>query len=165
MTIILTKPFFLIVASCVVAACSQDQPVPKSERVASNIRPPAVKQFEWDTDTGPGWIKILLEEASLGSQGTEIAEIFFPPGFKGTTHLHELEIIYVLEGELDHIVNGESHILKPGMIGVVRKPDLVVHRTNSPEGVRTLVIWPLGKEVDGFESSGMRKVMLESGDE
>ena len=146
-------------------ACAEDRAEPEVAHVNYDIVQVATKQFEWDTDTGPGWIKVLVEQASLGSQGAEIAEIFFPPGYKGTTHPHELEIIYVLEGELDHIVNGESHILKPGMVGVVRDPDLVVHRTNSPDGVRTLVIWPLGKEVDGFETSGMRKILLESGGE
>jgi quercetin dioxygenase-like cupin family protein len=130
--------------------------------VSYDIVPIAQRQFEWDTETGPGWIKVLVEEATLGSTGAEMAEIYFPPGFKGTTHPHELEIIYVLDGELDHIVNGESHILKPGMVGVVREPDLVVHRTNSTEGVHTLVIWPLGKEVSGFGPSGMREVSLVS---
>jgi quercetin dioxygenase-like cupin family protein len=145
------------------SACTSDRGEPVAAVVSYDIVPIPQRQFEWDTDTGPGWIKVLLEEATLGSKGSEIAEIYFPPGFKGTTHPHELEIIYVLEGELDHIVNGESHILKPGMVGVVREPDLVVHRTNSAEGVRTLVIWPLGKEVEGFGASGMREVALASG--
>ena len=114
-------------------------------------------QYEWDTDTGPGIIKVLIEESNLGSQGAEVAEIWFPPGYEGTSHPHELEIIYVVEGELDHIVNGESHILKAGMTGVVRERDRVVHKTHSPDGVRTLVIWQLGNEVEGFEASGMRK--------
>ena len=153
----------LLSTLCLAGACSEDRAAPEVAHVSYDIVPIATKQFEWDTDTGPGWIKVLVEEATLGTQGTEIAEIYFPPNYKGTTHPHELEIIYVLEGELDHIVNGESHILKPGMVGVVREPDLVVHRTNSAEGVRTLVIWPLGKEVDGFETSGMRKILLESG--
>jgi len=116
------------------------------------------RQFEWDTENGPGIIKVLIEENNLGSKGAEIAEIWFPPGFEGQSHPHELEIIYVVEGELDHIVNGESHILKPGMTGVVRARDRVVHKTHSPEGVRTLVIWPLGGEVAGFAESGMRVV-------
>ena len=96
------------------------------------------RQFEWDTDSGPGIIKVLIEESNLGSKGAEIAEIWFPPGYEGSSHPHELEIIYVVEGELDHIVNGESHILKPGMTGVVRERDRVVHKTHSPDGVRTL---------------------------
>jgi len=156
------KALLMVVACCIVTACSPDQPATQTEHVAYDIAPVPTTQYEWDSDTGPGWIKILLEEASLGSKGAEVAEIYFPPGHQGATHPHELEIIYVLEGELDHIVNGESHILKPGMVGVVREPDVVVHRTNSVEGVRTLVIWPLGKEVAGFEDSGMRKVVLES---
>jgi len=118
------------------------------------------RQFEWDTENGPGIIKILIEENNLGSQGAEVAEIWFPPGFEGQSHPHELEIIYVVEGELDHIVNGESHILKPGMTGVVRARDRVVHKTHSAEGVRTLVIWPLGGEIAGFAESGMRVVDL-----
>jgi quercetin dioxygenase-like cupin family protein len=145
---------------CILGSCTSDRTEPAMASVSYDVVPIAQRQFEWDTKTGPGWIKVLVEEATLGSTGVEMAEIYFPPGFKGTTHPHELEIIYVLEGELDHIVNGESHILKPGMVGVVREPDLVVHRTNSTEGVRTLVIWPLGKEVSGFGPSGMREVSL-----
>jgi quercetin dioxygenase-like cupin family protein len=118
------------------------------------------RQFEWDTENGPGIIKVLIEENNLGSKGAEIAEIWFPPGFEGQSHPHELEIIYVVEGELDHIVNGESHILKPGMMGVVRARDRVVHKTHSEGGVRTLVIWPLGGEVAGFAESGMREIDL-----
>ena len=150
----------LLAALCILGSCTSDNTEPALARVSYDIVPIAQRQFEWDTDTGAGWIKVLVEEATLGSTGAEMAEIYFPPGFKGTTHPHELEIIYVLEGELDHIVNGESHILKPGMVGVVREPDLVVHRTNSVEGVRTLVVWPLGKEVGGFGPSGMREVSL-----
>jgi quercetin dioxygenase-like cupin family protein len=115
------------------------------------------RRFEWDTDTGPAWIKVLIEESNLGSKGVEIAEVYFPPAYEGESHPHELEIIYVLEGELDHIVNGESHLLTAGMVGVVRAPDLVVHKTISEGGVRTLIVWPLGKEVAGFEGAGMRE--------
>lgn len=109
------------------------------------------RQFQWDTETGPAWIKILVEEANLGSAGAEVGEIFFPPAYEGTSHFHELEIFFVLEGELDHIVNGVSHILKPGMIGIVRYPDEVIHKTHSENGVRALVIWPLGNEVKGLQ--------------
>ena len=118
------------------------------------------RQFEWDTDTGPAWIKVLIEESNLGSPGVEIAEVYFPPEYHGQPHPHELEIIYILEGELDHIVNGDSNILTPGMVGVVRARDRVVHKTNSEAGVRTLIIWPLGKEVAGFEDAGMREKSL-----
>jgi quercetin dioxygenase-like cupin family protein len=140
------------------AACSRTpDPAPRADY---DIATAGTRQFEFDTATAPGVIKILLEESNLGSAGVEMAEIFFPPDYHGTTHPHDFEIIYVLEGTLDHIVNGESHLLTPGMVGVVREPDLVVHRTASPDGVRVLVVWPTGGEVAGFEGSGMREQPL-----
>ncbi len=60
-----------------------------------------------------------------------------------------VEIFYVLSGELDHIVNDESHILTPGMVGIVRTGDSVVHRVVGDEPVKALVIWAPGGEIDG----------------
>lgn len=117
------------------------------------------RQFQWDTETGPGWIKVLVEEANLGFEGAEVIEVFFPPGYEGDSHFHEFEILYVIEGELGHIVNGESHVLTPGMVGIVRSPHEVVHKTLSEEGVRVLVIWPLGNEVKGLQ--GMKETPIE----
>jgi len=154
------KNLFLIAAfSCAIllGACDQSARHDPAAYETYEIVSSGTRQYEFDTDTGPGIIKVLIEEANLGSKGAEIAEIWFPPGYEGTSHPHELEIIYIVEGELDHIVNGESHILKPGMTGVVRERDRVVHKTHSPDGVRTLIIWPLGNEVEGFEESGMRE--------
>lgn len=147
------KVITLIAAVALINACAPDPAAYESYEIVSS----GTQQFEFDTETGPGIIKVLIEESNLGSQGAEVAEIWFPPGFEGASHPHELEIIYVVDGELDHIVNGESHILKPGMVGVVRQRDRVVHKTHSPDGVRTLVVWPLGREVAGFEDSGMRR--------
>ena len=100
-------------------------------------------------------------EFNLDDEVVEIGEIYFPSDYEGMAHVHELEILYVLEGELDHIVNGISHILKPGVIGIVRAPDNVVHRTNSSEGARVLAIWPHGNEVAAMAEEGMREMMLE----
>ncbi len=152
--------FGSLVVMTMLLGCSQDPPHDPAAYESYEIVSSGTRQFEWDTDTEPAWIKVLIEESNLGSRGAEIAEIYFPPGYHGDPHPHELEIIYVLEGELDHIVNGESHVLSPGMVGVVRARDRVVHKTNSEGGVRTLIIWPLGKEVSGFEGSGMRETSL-----
>ena len=150
----------MIFMTTIALACSQVSAHDPAAYERYEIVSTGTRQFEWDTDTGPAWIKVLIEESNLGSRGAEIAEIYFPPEYHGQSHPHELEIIYILEGELDHIVNGESHILSPGMIGVVRAPDQVVHKTSSEGGVRTLIIWPLGKEVAGFEDAGMREKSL-----
>ncbi len=119
------------------------------------------RRLEWDDNQGIGWIKILLEAANFGVQGIEVAEMYFPPGYQDVAHMHELELLYVLEGKLDHIVNGVSHILEPGMLGVVKKPDLVVHRSSSENGVRVLVIWPYGKEVRALDEEQLREIILD----
>ena len=142
------------------AACQQKPEHDPAAYERYDIVSDGTRRFEWDTETGPAWIKVLIEESNLGSRGAEIAEVYFPANYHGQPHPHELEIIYVLEGELDHIVNGESHLLGPGMVGVVRARDRVVHKSVTDTGVRTLIVWPLGKEVAGFEDAGMREVAL-----
>ena len=53
----------------------------------------------------------------------------------------------MLQGELEHVVDGVSQILGPGDLGFVRPPSEVNHIT-SPDGgpVRALVIWAPGGE-------------------
>lgn len=95
-------------------------------------------------------IKMLVEASNLGGNEVEIGEITFPAG-AGTQpnrgHLHQsTEIFYILSGRFDHIVNGQSYVLEPGMVGIVRPGDRVVHRVLSDEPVKALVIWAPGGE-------------------
>jgi quercetin dioxygenase-like cupin family protein len=150
----------LIAGTIALSGCNTNQPKDPAAYASYEIESAGTRQFEWDVDGGTGTIKVLVEAKNLGSAGAEVAEIFFPPGSEGESHVHELEIIYVIEGELGHIVNGEMHVLSPGMTGVVRAPDHVVHKTLSPQGARVLVVWPLGGEVEGFAASGMRERVL-----
>lgn len=65
----------------------------------------------------------------------------------GPGHLHEsIEIFYILSGEFDHVVNGRSHVLTPGMVGIVRPGDRVLHRVLSNQPVRAIVVWSPGGE-------------------
>jgi quercetin dioxygenase-like cupin family protein len=148
----------VIVAVMFAGGCDRQPPVDPAAYENYEITSAGTRQFEWDSDNGVGRIKVLIEENNLGSAGAEIAEIWFPPGWQGEPHAHELEIIYVVEGRLDHIVNGESHMLEAGMTGVVRARDRVVHRTEPDSAALVLVVWPLGGEVEGFAASGMREV-------
>ncbi len=94
-------------------------------------------------------IKILVESSNLGGSEVDVGEITFPPGPPptGEGHLHQaVEIVYILSGELDHIVNGVSHVLTPGMVGIVRPGDRVLHKVNSETVVKALVIWAPGGE-------------------
>ena len=93
-------------------------------------------------------IELLLSESNLGGGELQIGEITFPPGVNSGDHLHgATEVFYVLEGELEHVVDGVSQMLGPGDLGFVRPPSEVNHIT-APDGppVRALVIWAPGGE-------------------
>lgn len=101
----------------------------------------------WRSPSGTE-IRLLLSESNLGGSEVEIGEITFAPGTNSGNHLHgATEVFYVLEGELEHVVDGVSETLGPGDLGFVRPPSEVNHIT-SPDAppVRALVIWAPGGE-------------------
>ena len=91
-------------------------------------------------------LRILMDQTMAGGTELEIGEITFAPNIDSGDHVHgATETFYILEGELEHIVNGQSIKLTTGMIGTVRPPDKVRHKTG-PAGARALVIWaPAGE--------------------
>ena len=95
-------------------------------------------------------IKMLLAAENLGSSEIEVAEITFPVGANPPAgHRHgAMEIFYVVEGVLGHVVNGTEYRLEPGMVGVVRSGDEVMHRVLSDVPVRAVVLWVPGGEAD-----------------
>jgi quercetin dioxygenase-like cupin family protein len=96
-------------------------------------------------------IRILVERAVVGDSGVEIAEAILPvgAGAGAASHRHgSAEIIYVISGELDHVVNGTAHRLTPGMVGIVKPADTVIHRVVGQTPVKVLLIWAPGGEVD-----------------
>ena len=99
---------------------------------------------------GPGVaIKMLVEASNFGGSEVEVAEIVLQPGGSAATHRHgSHELIYVLEGTLDHIVNGETHRLEPGMVGVVKQGDTVAHKVASTTPVKAVLVWAPGGEAD-----------------
>jgi len=93
-------------------------------------------------------IKMLLDAANLGGAEIEVAEITFPVGATAASgHRHgAMEIFYVVEGVLGHVVNGEEHRLRPGMVGVVRAGDEVIHSVIGDAAVKAVVLWVPGGE-------------------
>jgi quercetin dioxygenase-like cupin family protein len=90
-------------------------------------------------------LKLLLDETNVGPEVT-VGEMVFPPNQDSGDHQHgAIEMFYVVSGELDHVVNGVSHVLKPGMSGYVKPPDKVRHKTG-PAGAKVVVIWVPGEE-------------------
>jgi len=103
------------------------------------------KSTSWVSPSGTR-LRMLIDKGTLGGEEVELGEITFTANGDSGEHAHgSTEIFYVLEGELEHVVNGKSHRLAPGMVGYVRPPDRVRHKTG-PGGARALVIWAPGGE-------------------
>ncbi len=137
----------LVIVAGAKSAQAQQARGAEYERATSGTR--------WLEGGGGFAIKMLVEESNLGGDEVELGEITFPVGAgrDGRSHVHgRVEIFYILSGELDHVVNGESHILRPGMVGIVRPGDSVVHHVVSDVPVKALVIWAPGGEADRIAS-------------
>ena len=103
------------------------------------------KSKSWVSPSGTR-LRLLVDKETLGGDEVELGEITFAANGDSGNHVHgSTEIFYVLEGELEHVVNGKSHLLTPGMVGYVRPPDRVRHKVG-PRGAKALVIWAPGGE-------------------
>ena len=90
-------------------------------------------------------LRLILDETNVGPEVT-LGEMIFPPNQDSGDHQHGAkEMFYVVTGELEHVVNGKSQILKPGMAGYVNPPDKVRHKTG-PAGAKVVVVWVPGDE-------------------
>ena len=90
-------------------------------------------------------LRLMLDESNVGPEVT-VGEITFPANSDSGDHKHgATEMFYIVTGELEHIVNGKSQILKPGLAGYVKPPDSVRHKTG-PAGAKAVVIWVPGDE-------------------
>jgi quercetin dioxygenase-like cupin family protein len=113
-----------------------------SGRVAGQT--PAAKTF---VSPGGTQLKVLVDSASLGGNEVEVGELTFAPNSDSGDHQHGVtETFYLLEGDLEQVVNGKAIKLTPGMAVSIRSTDHVVHRTG-PKGARALVIWAPGGEI------------------
>jgi quercetin dioxygenase-like cupin family protein len=90
-------------------------------------------------------LRLMLDDTNLGAE-LSLGELTFPPSSDSGDHKHgAVEVFYVLSGELEHVVNGKSEMLGPGMAGYVKPPDSVRHKTG-PSGAKAVVVWVPGAE-------------------
>ena len=90
-------------------------------------------------------LRLILDSTNVGKD-ISVGEVSFPPNSDSGDHQHgAIEIFYVLSGELEHVVNGTSQILKPGLVGYVKPPDKSRHKTG-PAGAKVVVMWVPGVE-------------------
>jgi len=105
------------------------------------------EKLQGTTYRSPGGttLRLMLDESNVGPEVT-LGEMIFPPNMDSGDHQHgAIEMFYVVSGELEHVVNGTSQILKPGMSGFVKPPDKVRHKTGAA-GARVVVVWVPGDE-------------------
>ena len=92
-------------------------------------------------------LRPLTDPGMYGGTETDVGEITFPANIDSGDHVHgAVETFIVIEGELEHVVNGKSLFLKPGMLGTVRPPDKVRHKTGAA-GAKAIVVWAPGGEM------------------
>jgi quercetin dioxygenase-like cupin family protein len=96
-------------------------------------------------------LRLMLDDSNVGPS-VSVGEMIFQPNSDSGDHQHgALEMFYVVSGEYEHVVNGTSQILKPGMSGYVKPPDKVRHKTG-PAGAKVVVIWVPGDEAKRIAS-------------
>lgn len=101
-------------------------------------------------------LRLMIDETNLGAE-VSLGEITFPPNQDSGEHAHgAIEMFYVVSGELDHVVNGVSQVLTPGMSGFVKPPDKVRHKTG-PAGAKAVVVWVPGEEARRIASRWTRE--------
>ena len=105
----------------------------------------AGKTSETYRSPGGTTLRLFLDESNVGKE-VSVGELTFPPNVDSGEHAHgAIEMFYVVSGQLEHVVNGKSYILGPGMTGYVRPPDKVRHKTGA-EGAKVVVVWVPGDE-------------------
>ncbi len=93
-------------------------------------------------------LRVLVDAQSLGGSEVEVAELTFLPNSDSGDHHHGVtETFYVLEGEMNQVINGKTFKLGPGMVATLRPSDEVRHRSG-PKGAKVLVIWAPGGEIE-----------------
>ena len=116
------------------------------------------EKLQGTTYRSPGGttLRLMLDESNVGTS-VSVGEMIFPPNSDSGDHQHgALEMFYVVSGEYEHIVNGTSQMLKPGMSGYVKPPDKVRHKTGAA-GAKVVVIWVPGDEAKRIASRWTRE--------
>ena len=99
------------------------------------------------TSPGGATLKVITDATALGGSEVEIVEITLLPNSDSGEHQHGVtETFYVLEGDMQQVINGKPVSLKPGMAASIRATDHVQHKAG-PKGAKVLVVWAPGGEI------------------
>ena len=124
----LTSGAVVVAVACLAPVGAQDKPQGVTYRAPSGTT-----------------LRLMIDENNLGAE-VSVGEMQFLANSDSGEHTHgAIEVFYVISGELEHVVNGRSQILKPGTAGFVKPPDRVRHKTG-PAGANVVVVWVPGEE-------------------
>lgn len=88
------------------------------EAQADPVQPHVIGPEEGHASVSPMRVRTEFMVGSVSTGGSQLfmARATLPPGHETPTHLHEIdeEVVYVLEGELTVILEGEEHTVDPG---------------------------------------------------
>ena len=99
------------------------------------------------TSPGGAQLRVLVDPISLGGNEVEVAELTLIPNSDSGDHRHAVtETFYVLDGDMEQVINGKPVKLSPGMAVSIRSTDQVRHRAG-PKGAKVLVVWAPGGEI------------------
>ena len=92
-------------------------------------------------------LRVLADASDVRGDEVEIVELLFPANSDSGDHRHAVtETFYVLEGQMDQVINGTPVRLTPGMSATIRSTDQVRHKSG-PGGAKVLVVWAPGGEI------------------
>ena len=92
-------------------------------------------------------MKVVTDASDVRGNEVEIVELIFPPNSDSGDHRHAVtETFYLLEGELEQVINGTTVKLTPGSAVSLRSSDTVRHKSG-PKGARVLAVWAPGGEI------------------
>jgi quercetin dioxygenase-like cupin family protein len=104
------------------------------------------------TNPARGGLRMLLDAPQLGGPEVSVGERTYPAGYQSAEHTHQsIEVLYVLSGEYQHEVDGQTHVLTAGMLGFVKPGQKVRHKTGSGSTAKVLMVWVPG--ADGTEQA------------
>jgi dihydroorotase/N-acyl-D-amino-acid deacylase len=92
-------------------------------------------------------MKVITSEAEVRGNEVEIVELVLPPNSDSGDHRHAVtETFYLLEGDMEQVINGTPVKLTPGLAATIRSTDQVRHKAG-PKGAKVLVVWAPGGEI------------------
>jgi quercetin dioxygenase-like cupin family protein len=92
-------------------------------------------------------MKVITSEAEVRGNEVEIVELVLPPNSDSGDHRHAVtETFYLLEGDMEQVINGTPVKLTPGLAATIRATDQVRHKAG-PKGAKVLVVWAPGGEI------------------